>query len=45
MHFSQRAYLLIVLTTVSAVAGIWSADPGLADLWRIPAALLLIGLG
>jgi uncharacterized protein (DUF58 family) len=45
MHFSQRAYLLIVLTTVLAVAGIWSADPGLADLWRIPAALLLIGLG
>lgn len=45
MHFSQRAYLLIMLTTVLAVAGIWSADPGLADLWRIPAGLLLIGLG
>src|SRR5262245_48850600 len=45
MHFSQRAYLLIMLTTVLAVAGIWSADPGLTDLWRIPAALLLIGLG
>lgn len=44
MHFSQRAYLLIMLTTVLAVAGIWSADAGLADLWRIPAALLLIGL-
>jgi len=44
MHFSQRAYLLIMLTTVLAVAGIWSADVGLADLWRIPAALLLIGI-
>src|SRR3569833_2402280 len=44
MHFSQRAYLLIMLTTVLAVAGIWSADAGLADLWRMPAALLLIGL-
>ena len=40
MHFSQRAYLLIMLTTVLAVAGIWSADPGFTDLWRIPAALL-----
>jgi uncharacterized protein (DUF58 family) len=44
MHFSQRAYVLIMLTTVLAVAGIWSTDPRLADLWRIPAALLLIGL-
>jgi uncharacterized protein (DUF58 family) len=44
MHFSQRAYLLIMLTTVLAIAGIWSTDPGLTDLWRIPAALLLIGL-
>jgi uncharacterized protein (DUF58 family) len=44
MHFSQRAYLLIMLTAVLAVAGIWSTDPGLGDLWRIPAALLLVGL-
>jgi uncharacterized protein (DUF58 family) len=44
MHFSQRAYVLIMLTAVLAVAGIWSTDPGLADLWRIPAALLLAGL-
>ena len=44
MHFSQRAYVLIMLTAVLAVAGIWSTDPGLADLWRIPAALLLLGL-
>ncbi len=44
MHFSQRAYVLIMLTAVLAVAGIWSTDPGFADLWRIPAALLLVGL-
>jgi len=44
MHFSQRAYVLIMLTAVLAVAGIWSTEPGLADLWRIPAVLLLIGL-
>jgi uncharacterized protein (DUF58 family) len=44
MHFSQRAYVLIMLTAVLAVTGIWSTDPAFADLWRIPAALLLIGL-
>jgi uncharacterized protein (DUF58 family) len=44
MHFSQRAYVLIMLTAVLEVAGIWSTDPGLTDLWRIPGALLLIGL-
>jgi uncharacterized protein (DUF58 family) len=44
MHFSQRAYVLIMLTAVLAVTGIWTTDPALADLWRIPAALLLIGL-
>ena len=44
MHFSQRAYVLIMLTAVLAVTGIWTTDPGLEDLWRIPAALLLVGL-
>lgn len=44
MHFAQRAYVLIMLTAVLAVAGIWSSDPGFSDLWRIPAALLLVGL-
>src|SRR5712672_1640509 len=44
MHFAQRAYVLLMLTAVLAVAGIWSSEPGLLDLWRIPAALLLIGL-
>src|SRR5256885_1922178 len=27
-----------------AIAGIWSSEPGIADLWRIPAGLLLLGL-
>lgn len=45
MHLAQRAFTLILLTAVLAVAGIWSSEPGLSDLWRLPAALLLIGLG
>jgi uncharacterized protein (DUF58 family) len=44
MHLSQRAYTLIVLTAVLAIAGIWSREPGFSELWHIPAALLLIGL-
>src|SRR5215510_3500959 len=44
MHLAQRAYVLLMLTAVLAVAGIWSSDPSLADLWRLPAALVLIGL-
>jgi uncharacterized protein (DUF58 family) len=44
MHFAQRAYVLLMLIGALAVAGIWSSDPALADLWRLPAALLLIGL-
>src|SRR4051812_24304540 len=44
MHFAQRTYVLLMLTAVLAVAGIWSSDPSLSDLWRIPAVLLLTGL-
>ena len=44
MHLAQRAYALIVLTAVLAVTGIWSSHPGFEGLWRIPAALLLLGL-
>src|ERR1700756_5279891 len=44
MHFAQRAYVLLVLTAVLAVVGIWCSDPSLGDLWRVPAAVLLIGL-
>jgi uncharacterized protein (DUF58 family) len=44
VHLARRSYVLVVLTAVLAVAGIWSSDPYLAHLWRIPAALLLLGL-
>jgi uncharacterized protein (DUF58 family) len=44
MHLSQRAYVFLMLIAVLAVAGIWSTEPALADLWRIPAVLLLMGL-
>lgn len=44
MHFSERAYLLIVATAILAIAGLWSTDPSLAQLWCWPALLLLAGL-
>jgi hypothetical protein len=44
MHLARRAYVLVLLTAVLAIAGIWSSEPGLSGLWRIPALLLLLGL-
>jgi uncharacterized protein (DUF58 family) len=44
MHFAERTYALIVLIAVLAIAGTWAGDPLLAGLWRLPAALLLLGL-
>ncbi|HZO22001.1 MAG TPA: DUF58 domain-containing protein [Steroidobacteraceae bacterium] len=44
MHLAQRAFVLILLTAVLAIAGIWSSEPGLSEAWRLPAALLLLGL-
>src|SRR5438874_7423870 len=44
MHLAQRAYVLVLLTAVLCVVGIWSDEPALAYLWHIPAALLLLGL-
>jgi uncharacterized protein (DUF58 family) len=43
MHLARRAYVLVMLTAVIAIASIWSTDPTLALLWRVPAALLLLG--
>jgi len=43
VHLAQRSYLLLVLTAVLAVTGLWSTAPALAGLWRWPAALLLAG--
>ena len=44
MHLATRAYILVLLTAVLAIAGIWSAQRGLTELWRIPLGLLLLGL-
>jgi uncharacterized protein (DUF58 family) len=44
MHLARRAYLLVLLTAVLAIIGIWSAEGEYAGLWRIPAGLLLLGL-
>ena len=44
MNLAQRAYVLIVLTAVLAIAGIWSGESDLSWLWRIPAVLLLGGV-
>jgi uncharacterized protein (DUF58 family) len=44
MHFSERAYALLVATAILAIAGLWSDEPALALLWRWPAALLLFGV-
>src|SRR5256885_13212043 len=44
VHLAHRAYVLVLLTAVMAITGIWSSEPAVADLWRIPAGLLLLGL-
>jgi len=44
VHLAGRAYLLVFLTAVLAVAAIWSDDRGISGLWRIPLGLLLAGL-
>src|SRR5579871_3238602 len=44
MHLAPRSYVLLVLTAVLAIVAIWSSDPGIAQWWRLPAALWLLGL-
>jgi uncharacterized protein (DUF58 family) len=44
MSLAQRTYILLVSCAVLAIAGLWSADPALQGLWRLPAALLLAGV-
>jgi uncharacterized protein (DUF58 family) len=44
LSLRRNALLLTLLAAVTAVVGDWSADPALAGLWRLPAALLLLGL-
>ena len=42
-HLTQRCYLLILIISILGIVGQW-ADPIYQELWRIPAALLLIVL-
>src|SRR5262245_25765375 len=44
MSLRQNALVLAVLTALIAIAGAWSGDASLAGLWRLPLALLLLGL-
>ena len=44
MHLARRSYVLVMLTAVIAIAGIWSSDRGLVQMWRFPAGVLLLGL-
>ncbi|HWG76415.1 MAG TPA: DUF58 domain-containing protein [Steroidobacteraceae bacterium] len=43
MSLKRNALLLVLATGVLGILGQW-ADPRLAGLWRLPAALLLLGL-
>lgn len=44
MSLRQNALALAVLTVLMAIVGDWSGDPGLARLWYLSLALLLLGL-
>lgn len=44
MSLSTRALSLIALTILLAIVGLWTDDVILQGLWRIPAALILLGL-
>lgn len=43
MSLSARAFALITLTFLLAIIGLWTDDATLRGLWRIPAALILLG--
>ena len=44
MHLTGRALLLALAATVAFVAAVWSGDPDIAGLWRLPLLLLCLGL-
>jgi uncharacterized protein (DUF58 family) len=44
LSLRRNALLLLLLTAAVAVFGDWSANAALAGLWRLPGALLLVGL-
>ena len=45
MSLRQNAFVLLLLTALLSISGDWAESPELAHLWRLPAALLLLGLG
>src|SRR6476620_2338905 len=44
MHFAIRGYLLVALTALLGVAGLWTDDAAFATGWLFPAVVLLGGL-
>ncbi len=44
MSLTRRSLLFAGLTVLLAIVGLWTADPAVARLWLLPAALLLLGL-
>jgi uncharacterized protein (DUF58 family) len=44
MHLADRAFALIFLAGMLAIAGTWTDEPAFKGLWLLPAALLLLGL-
>ncbi len=44
MSLRQNALLLTVLTVLIAIAGDWSSSAAFSGAWRLPVALLLLGL-
>lgn len=44
MHLARRGYVLVILTAVLAVIGIWAEERSAAPVWRLPLALLLLGI-
>lgn len=44
MSLRRNALLLILLTALMAIVSDWNSDFGLIGWWRLPAALLLLGL-
>jgi uncharacterized protein (DUF58 family) len=44
MHLAHRAYVLLALTALLAIAAIWSLQPALEGWWRWPAVLLCAGI-
>ncbi len=44
MNLSARTLIFIALTILLAIVGLWTQDATLRGLWRVPAALILLGL-